>query len=280
MKFLLLWTLFILSLAKNIFKILSVDKVSKPCDEQLRQYFFYIHGKFNKEINKNEILNINLENSSGETIKSVCSPNSFERLDFFLCYVDVNQYPLHNINLFLPINPPESTEYEFQDWEIIIDSNSGESNKIASEINCFFYEVNTFTPSSVEFHRCIEGNINFTISGEWKNEDKIPDSLEFPLKIENENNEYAVCEFNYSSRINITCEFEGKGMLNLKEDTFHDSSVGIIKLKGIDLSSEIVGCDSNSSSSSYNVKPVIKNNSSYISRNIIFILFGLIFLIS
>ena len=130
-------------------------------------------------------------------------------------------YPLEGIDLYLPINAPQTKGYKFKNWEKIIGIYPGESNKIRS-VTCLPEIINTFIPSSIEAKGCSEKKNKFLIYGEWedKDESKVPPLLGFSLVIPNNEN-IAKCYYETTSPIHMECTINGEGEITIKEQNFN-----------------------------------------------------------
>ena len=95
-------------------KRLEIDL--EPCLDTYGLYRFYIYGDINKDVDFTEKITFDLTTSSEETIKTTCSPFIY----FFLCEINICVYLLNNVDIFLPVDPPQSQKYGFKNWKKII----------------------------------------------------------------------------------------------------------------------------------------------------------------
>ena len=149
--------------------------------------------------------------------------------DNFACAIDKNKFPLNNVNITLPITPPNVEGYTFKNWEKTIGYKPGYSNKLY-RITCLNKEENTFVPSSITVEEC-----TFVINGNWENENSINlySFSQIEIVVENEKKDIAIC--NYKKELTrFECEFEGDGSIKIKEQY-------LTKIKGID-SGKTVNC--------------------------------------
>ena len=227
-----------------IFTIKEVELGIKPCSEDYGEYYFYIYCEMNKDIDTSEKITIDLSSSSNQIIKAKCTPYYTEVIKFFICVIDILEYPLNDIEIYLPIDPPISKKYGFINWKNIIGISPRTSNKISdSKITCTPKEENTFIPSSIKSEGC-DGNKNiFIIDGKWKydEEDKKPLFWDIDLLILNENNKIAYCEYNYTE-INLECEYEGYGII--KFEKAYSKAINIWKMEEFSSSTELEDCSS------------------------------------
>ena len=248
-----------------IFKIEKIKIGFSPCGDSIGKYSFYIYGEFNKEVDISETLNLNLTTSFDKKIETTCTPYYFDniKLHFFICDINICVYPLDNTDIFLPIKAPNSIKYGFRNWEKIIGSNPGVTNKI-SGVTCLPKEINTFIPSSIKEEGCNDKKIIFSIYGKWKDTDesKIPFFLEFPLLIQNENIYIANCEYEPINPIHMKCEFEGSGIIKFDE-LYCIEFLRIFKIESFSSSNQINEC-------SIEKNPLLSSSSLYINFNIIF----------
>ena len=261
------WVHYIEHENENIFIIIEIVIRTNPCqDSNFGKYTFYIDGTFNKEVNNSETLKIYLNTSNDQKIEATCTPFYFpnHQIHSFGCDIDIIEYPLDNTDIFLPIYAPNSIKYRFKNWEKIIGSNPGITNKI-SRVTCLPKERNTFIPSSIKEEGCIFNKNIFKIFGKWKDTDeyKIPYSLEFSLLIQNENTYIANCE-QEPNYLYMKCIFEGSGTIKFDEFYFRDY-IDIYKIESFSSTNQINEC-------SKEKNPLSSSSSLYINCNIIFII--------
>ena len=128
---------------------------------------------------------------------------------------------LSNVDIYLPVKPPQKQGYEFINWEETIGANEGKSNLI-SNVKCLPEEQNIYTITSIQTNGC-SGNKNaFTINGKWEDNKSINlPILDFDTKffLDNENKDLCECEFEVSDN-SMKCKFEGKGKIKFNEQYF------------------------------------------------------------
>ena len=137
-------------------------------------YVFDIEGEFSKEANIFDKVNIQLNTSTGNIIKSICTPfNKIDNYskDILQCEIDICMYHLEGIDLYLPIVAPNEKGYSIRKWKNVFGLNPGVSNKIKS-VTCLPIIDNTFIPSSIETKGCSKKNTLFLIYGEWEDKDE------------------------------------------------------------------------------------------------------------
>ena len=83
-------------------------------------YVFDIEGEFIKEVNIFDEVNIQLNTSTGNIIKSICVP--FNKItdyskDILQCIIDIFMYHLEGIDLYLPIVAPNGKGYSIRKWK-------------------------------------------------------------------------------------------------------------------------------------------------------------------
>ena len=127
-----------------------------PCMIITGHYVFDIEGEFIKEVNIFDEVNIQLNTSTGNIIKSICVP--FNKItdyskDILQCKIDIFMYYLEGIDLYLPIVAPNGKGYSIRKWKNVFDLNPDVSNKIKS-VTCIPIIENTFIPSSIETKGC------------------------------------------------------------------------------------------------------------------------------
>ena len=201
--------------------IISINRLEigyKPCSDTLGLYNFYIYVDVNKDIDYTEELTFDFTTSSNENIKTACTPHNFDYFGFFLCDINICVYPLNNVDIIFPVDPPQSKKFWFKNWKKIIGGSPGISNKI-SKVNCLPKEKNTFIPTSIKLEGCESKKNIFNIYGNWlyNDKDKIPLFWEFPLLLLNGENSIAYCKYQSSYTISIKCELDGYGKIKFDE---------------------------------------------------------------
>ena len=226
--------------------IITIKKVQLgffPCSETIGVFDFYIYGDMNKDIETWETITINLNTPSDQKIEATCIPYYTKLIQYFICQINICEYPLNNIDIYLPIEPPISEKYGFINWKNIIGESPGISNKISkSKVTCLPKELNTFIPSSIKSEGCENKNKNiFTIYGNWMydKEDKKPFFWDINLLILNGNNKRAYCEYN-SFKSNMKCEYEGYGIIKFEEA--YSTFINIFKMNEFSSSVELKDC--------------------------------------
>ena len=224
-----------------IISIKNIEIGFEPCLDTYGIYFFYIYVEINKEIDISEKITINLDTSSDKIIEATCTPFFNEIFSYFLCEINICVYPLNNIDIYLPINPPKLKKYGFKNWKEIIGNSPGISNKI-SKVTCLPKEKNIFIPSSIKSEGCKENKNVFSIYGKWmyNEKDKKPFLWEFPLLILNENRNIAYCEYEFIDN-NIKCELEGYGIIKF-EETYTIGYFEIFKINEFSSSTKLEYC--------------------------------------
>ena len=213
-----------------------------PCSEETGLYYYYIYADINKKTSSTEELTFNLITSTGQTIETTCSLYSIEYKSFFSCIINVCVYPLHNVDIFLPENPPKSKKIGFKNWKSVIGNIPYITNKI-SNVNCLPKEANTFIPTSIKSEGCESNKNVFYIYGNWVDKDnyKIPFYWEFPLLILNGENSIANCEYQPFEPIYIKCEFEGQGIIKFNE-AYTSYDFRIYKINGFSSDTNLDSC--------------------------------------
>ena len=217
-------------------------------------YIFDIEGEFSKEANILDKVNIQLKTSTGNIIKSVCTPfNKISDIipkDFLQCEIDICMYPLEGIDIYLPIVPPKEKGYSFRKWKNIFGIEPNVSNKIES-VTCLPEIDNTFIPSSIEAKGCSGKKNKFLIYGEWedKHEPTILSIFEFYLVIPNNEN-IAECIYR-TSPTHMECEIYGEGDITIKEQNF-SGLIGSYTMKNLDSSIKTEKCNITSTASKTN----------------------------
>ena len=216
--------------------IISIEKIDlgiNPCSDNIGLYNYYIYFDINKEISYTEELTFDLTTSGEQIIKTTCTPHYSELIAFFLCDINICVYPLDNVDIFFPLNPPISKKFGFKNWKNIIGASPGISNKI-SNVNCLPKEENTFTPTSIKSIGCKSNKNIFYIYGNWlyNDKDKLPFFWEFSLLLSNEQNSIANCEYQIEAEpIYIECQFEGQGIIKFNE-VYTSGIFRIFKING------------------------------------------------
>ena len=217
--FLFVFTLFSNIISIQVFNVKSFH--ARTCTPSLGDIVIEIDGDFSESADLLAKVNLEFTTSEGFTIKSECSP--FDAIlniseDLLQCPIDISlYYPLKDIDIFLQVDPPQESGYQFPNWKETIGSNPGVSNKI-SKINCLPKENNIFNVNSIKNNGCIGNKNSFTIYGTWENTKSLP-SLDFDFQffLENNRKDLVDCEYKIGSDSNsIDCKFEGEG--NIKVD--------------------------------------------------------------
>ena len=225
--------------------IITIKKVSLgilPCSEMEGDYYFYINVDMNKDISLSEKLTINLYTSSDQKIEAICTPFYVIIQPFFICHINILKYPLNNVDIYLPNEPPISKKYAFINWKKTIGKSPGISNKISnSKVTCLPKEKNTFIPSSIKSEGCESKKNIFTIYGKWMYdiEDKKPFFWDIDLLILNENNKTAYCEYD-PFKLNMKCEYDGYGIIKFEEA--YSTCIYIFKMNEFSSSVELEDC--------------------------------------
>lgn len=106
-------------------------------------------------------------------------------------------------------------------------------------------EITTFYPESIKSNGC-SGKYNvFVINGKWENETLKPlYSFSFNLKLENEQKDKAICDYNSNSIKELKCRFEGEGDIKFEEQYFlFDYLYGLYKIQKYDSSIHVNKCN-------------------------------------
>ena len=257
------------NITDQIFIVSGIGNNIMPCLSIPGSYVFNIEGKFSKEANRLNKVNIKLKTSTGNIIKSVCTPfNKFGDFsnDFLQCEIDICMYPLEGIDIYLPIIAPQEKGYTIKKWKNIFGIDPDESNKINS-VTCLPIIENTFIPSSIEAKGCSGKKSQFLIYGEWedKDESKIPSLLDFSLVIPNNSN-IAECDYITTSPIHMECTINGEGEITIKEQNFNGYFASF-KMKKLDSSIKTEKCNVDTTGSKGNY-----SKNSYLCLRIGFIL--------
>ena len=225
-----------------IISIKYIQKYYEICYDTYGIYSFDIYVEMNKKIDTSENITINLDTSSDKIIQATCTPYYAKIIQSFKCEINICVYPLNNIDIYLPINPPKSKKYGFKNWKEIIGNSPGISNKI-SKVTCLPKEKNIFIPSSIKSEGCIDNKNVFSIYGKWvyNEKDKKPFYLEFPLLILNENYDIAYCEYDLLESNSIKCELEGHGIIKF-EETYTIGYFEIFKINKFSSSTKLEDC--------------------------------------
>lgn len=211
------------------------------CSALTKSFSFGISGTFSEKTSYfSDEFNLDLETSDGKKIKSKCSPLQLLGVYKLSCNIDIVHYPLNKVDIFLPTKAPQITGYTFKNWEQIIGSESGVSNKI-SEAECLPKEENIFTPSSINVGDCLIDR-SFTINGDWEKEVKISDYYSTEIILDNDNKDIAKCRYMGSTNpIHFDCNFDGSGSVKFKEQFFQILSK-VYKIKEFDSGKTVNVC--------------------------------------
>ena len=164
--------------------------------------------------------------SKGKKIKAMCTP--FDKIlssnAYLQCSINICKYPLENVDIYLPVETPTQSGYIIKHWKNVIGQNPGSSNKI-ERVTCLPEVKNIFIPTLIEGIGCDNQYYKFKISGNWSNENNIPNDdfllLEIELFLNNENEDIIVCEFKDDNKLNdMICQYEGEGKIEIKEQYF------------------------------------------------------------
>lgn len=143
--------------------------------------------------------------------------------DFLQCLIDIClYYPLEDVDIFLQVDPPQESGYQFPNQKEVIGSNPGVSNKI-SKIDCLPRKVNTFNVNSIKNNGWIEKKNSFTIYGEWENNRRLPPlEFDFQFFLENNKKDLVDCKYKKDSNSNyMECQFDGEGKFKIDEQYFN-----------------------------------------------------------
>ena len=241
-----------------VFSIKKLEMPINPCSGDIGLYNYYIYFDINKEISYTEKLTFDLKTSTEQTIKTTCTPHYNEYISFFLCVINICVYPLNNVDIFFPLNPPISKKFGFINWKNIIGASPGISNKI-SNVNCLPKEENTFTPTSIKSKGCQSNKNVFYIYGYWfyNDKDKLPLFWEFPLLLLNEQNSIANCEYKTAEPIYIECQFEGKGIIKFNE-AYISEIFRIFKINGFSSNIDTESCSEKNENNEKNKMKYLK----------------------
>lgn len=211
------------SIAVQVFNVKSFH--ARTCTASLGDIIIEIDGVFSEAANLLDKVNLEFTTSEGFTIKSECSPfDAIESIseDLLQCPIDISlYYPIKDIDVFIPVEPPQESGYEFPNWKEIIGSNPGVSNKI-SKITCLPIKENTFNVNSIKYNGCKGNKNSFTIYGTWENNANAPLlGFYFQFFLENNKKDLVDCDFNIESDSNyINCKFDGEGKIKVDQEYF------------------------------------------------------------
>ena len=220
---LLIFTFFSNSIAVQVFNVNSFK--ARPCTPSLGDIVIDINGEFSEEPDLLAKVNLEFTTSEGFTIKSESSPFNgilTSEEDFLQCPIDINlYYPLKEIDIFLQVDPPQESGYQFPNWKETIGSNPDVSNKI-SKITCLPKKYNTFNVNSIKNNGCSGNKNSFTIYGKWEDNDNLP-SLDFDFQFFLENNKKDLIDCEYKKGTDsyyMDCQFDGEGKIKVDEQYF------------------------------------------------------------
>ena len=205
------------------------------------KYSFYIYGTFSSSISISDKIYINLK--SPFQTQAECSPFSIGSDSYFTCEIDVCFYTLYKSDILLPLEAPIDKKYKFVNWKDIIGKTDGETNLIENSVICIPNPKNTFIPSKIESKGCSGTNNLFIIKGDWKNAEPLPElSCEFKIRIDNDKNGIAECNYNKENTKEINCKYGGEGKIQFQELIFKGIS-GCYTMKKADISIEVDKCN-------------------------------------
>ena len=183
-----------------------------PCSKSKGEFQFSIEGTFDDPMKAKDNFLLDLETSDGKKIKSTCYPFSYP-LKNFNCIIYIKQYPLNNVDIFIPTKPPKVTGYTFKNWEKTIGSRPGMTNRLYG-ITCLQQEENTFVPTSITVKDC-----SFIIYGDWEYENNTASLYSFSqveIVLDNDNKDIVMCSYS-NQPMSFQCDLEGDGRVKIKE---------------------------------------------------------------
>ena len=216
-------------------KVKSIELPQLSCVPNLSSFIYHIKVDFSKSPDITKTINIILNSK----IKSICYPfeNTTITDSFLQCKIDVIDYPIKNENIFLPLEAPNSDNYNFINWKEKIGEKPEISNKISDkEIFCIPKELNSFKIMETKNEGCSNNNNILSMKGEWKDETKlIPNYLEFTF-----DNIKGIC--NIITTKWIQCEIEGKGNIHFSDNFYFKNGINTFKIEKNEKSIEINDC--------------------------------------
>ena len=239
-------------------KIISISLPQVPCTPSLATYLFNINCNFSKVPLITQTITLSLSSN----IKSLCYPlESTEVSDSILqCEINIVDYPINNQNIFLPLEPPESDYYTFNNWKEIIAAQPDISNKISDkEISCLPKALNSFVINDYSNQGCINDNNYITLIGKW-NDENILMGKKFEFDFEKIKGQCLYYDIN-----RIQCEIEGSGELFFENDLYFKYGINPYKIDKSDKKYSIIDCNSYFNDS--------------LSRSFSLIIFGLIMIL-
>ena len=215
-------------------KIKSIELPQLSCIPNLSSFIYHIKVEFSKSPDITKTINIILNSK----IKSICYPfeNTTITDSFLQCKIDVVDYPIKNENLYLPLEAPNSDEYNFINWKEKM-GEKPESNKISDkEIYCIPKELNSFKITETKNEGCSDNNNILSMKGEWNDENKlIPNNFEFSF-----DKMKGIC--NIISIKWIQCDIEGKGNIQFSDNFYFKYKINTFKIEKNEKIIEINDC--------------------------------------
>jgi len=220
--------------------IISLELPQLPCIPNLSTFLFNIKVEFSKSPKITKTLAINLSSN----IVSLCYPfeNTTVSDSFFQCEIDIVDYPINNINIYLPLDSPNSDYYNFLNWKDVIGKNPEISNRISDkEIYCVPKELNYFKINEIKSEGCSNDKNIISLQGNWMNENVIiPKSLEFNFnKIKGKSN---IITMDW-----IQCVIEGEGDLIFSNNFYFEYGINTFMIQKSEKSIRIKDCNNNDS---------------------------------
>ena len=175
-------------------------------------FSFFINGTFSSEPSVSDEIIINLESPSNA--QAFCYPKiGFKSIT---CYIDSCFNILNRTHIIVPVNPPSSSKFTFPNWKEFF----YQDNVVIKWVTCLPLGETTFSPESIKSNGCSGQRNAFEINGNWEDETKKPSSSFFKLKLENEQKDIALCNYNVESSKELKCTFEGEGYIKFEEQFF------------------------------------------------------------
>ena len=216
--------------------ITSVDLPPFPCIPNLSTFLFNIKVEFSKSPDITKTLSLNLS----PNIVSSCYPfeNTSVTDSFFQCKIDVVDYPINNINIYLPLVAPNSDYYNFLNWNETIGKEPEISNRISDkEIYCIPKELNSYEISEMKNEGCSNDKNIISLKGHWKDKNLIiPENFEFNFdKIKGK------C---YNTTSNwIQCEIGGEGNFKFNKDFYFEYGINTFMIQKSEKSIDVKECN-------------------------------------
>ena len=218
--------------------IISLELPQVPCIPNLSTFLFNIKAEFSKSPDITNILSINL---SPNLISSCYAFENTSVTDsFFQCKINTVNYPIDNINIYLPLDNPNSEYYNFLNWKETIGKEPEISNKISDkEIYCIPKELNSYEMTEIKSEGCSNNKNIISLKGQWKDNNLIiPKNYEFNFdKIKGKCN---IISLNW-----IQCEIEGEGIIKFNDNFYFEYGINTFMIQKSEKSINIKDCNKN-----------------------------------